>query len=131
DRAESGSRFKARNGVFVSQKPLSFIRMKMNTMTSSSRSKQYVATVAAACRTIEAAEELPSLDALAKTAGMSRFHFHRVFSRIVGLTPKAFAAAHRAERMRQELPRRKTVTEAIYGAGFNSNGRFYAESSQM
>jgi AraC family transcriptional regulator, regulatory protein of adaptative response / methylated-DNA-[protein]-cysteine methyltransferase len=91
----------------------------------------YAAKVATACRTIEFAEELPSLDALAKAAGMSRFHFHRVFTKIAGLTPKAYAIAHRAERMRKELPKRNTVTEAIYEAGFNSNSRFYAASSQM
>jgi AraC family transcriptional regulator of adaptative response/methylated-DNA-[protein]-cysteine methyltransferase len=94
-------------------------------------SEQYGAKVAAACHTIEKAEELPGLNALAKAAGMSRFHFHRVFTKIAGLTPKAYAIAHRAERMRKELPKRNTVTEAIYEAGFNSNSRFYAESSEM
>ena len=93
--------------------------------------EEYAAKVAAACRTMETAEVPPSLDVLAKTAAMSKFHFHRVFTKITGLTPKAYAKAHRAERMREELPKRHTVTEAIYGAGFNSNGRFYAESSQM
>jgi AraC family transcriptional regulator of adaptative response/methylated-DNA-[protein]-cysteine methyltransferase len=73
---------------------------------------------------------MPSLDALAAAAGMSRFHFHRVFKTIAGLTPKAYAAAHRAQRVREELSRSDTVTEAIYGAGFNSSGRFYATSSQ-
>lgn len=92
---------------------------------------QLAGIVAAACRTIETAEEPPSLDALAKAAGMSRFHFHRVFTKIAGLTPKACAVAHRAERMRRELPRHGSVTGAIYEAGFNSNGRFYAESSRM
>ena len=87
--------------------------------------------VAAACRVIESAERLPNLDVLAKTAGMSRFHFHRVFAKTTGLTPKAYAAAHRAKRMREELSRRRTVTEAIYEAGFNSNSRFYEQSSQM
>jgi AraC family transcriptional regulator of adaptative response/methylated-DNA-[protein]-cysteine methyltransferase len=89
------------------------------------------AAVAEACRQIEAAEELPSLDALAEAAGMSRFHFHRVFRAATGVTPKAYAAAHRAERVREELGRSGTVTEAIYGAGFNSSGRFYAASSAM
>ncbi len=93
--------------------------------------EEYAAKVAAACRTIETADQLPSLDALAKAAAMSRFHFHRVFRKVAGLTPKAYAVAHRAERMRQELPKRNSVTEAIYEAGFNSNGRFYAESSRM
>jgi len=93
--------------------------------------EQYAAKVAAACRTMETAENPPGLDVLAKEAAMSKFHFHRVFTKITGLTPKTYAKAHRAERMREELPKRNSVTEAIYGAGFNSNGRFYAESSQM
>lgn len=92
---------------------------------------QRAAAVAKACRLIEAAEEMPSLDALAEAAGMSRFHFHRVFKTVTGITPKAYAAAHRAQRVRDELSRSDTVTEAIYGAGFNSNGRFYATSSDM
>jgi len=93
--------------------------------------EEYAAKVAAACRTMEAEENPPSLEVLAKVAAMSKFHFHRVFTKITGLTPKAYAKAHRADRMREELPRCHTVTEAIYGAGFNSNGRFYAESSRM
>jgi AraC family transcriptional regulator of adaptative response/methylated-DNA-[protein]-cysteine methyltransferase len=93
--------------------------------------ERYAAVVARACQTIEAADELPSLDTLAKAAGLSRFHFHRVFTKAVGLTPKGYAVAQRAERTRKMLPRRNTVTEAIYEAGFNSNGRFYAESARM
>ncbi len=89
------------------------------------------AAVAKACRAIQAAEDIPNLDALATSAGMSRFHFHRVFKTLTGVTPKAYAAAHRAQRVRDELSRSATVTEAIYGAGFNSNGRFYATSSAV
>jgi AraC family transcriptional regulator, regulatory protein of adaptative response / methylated-DNA-[protein]-cysteine methyltransferase len=89
------------------------------------------AAIAEACRLIETAEEMPDLDALAGTAGMSRFHFHRVFKAATGVTPKAYAAARRAERLRAGLVESGTVTEAIYGAGFNSSGRFYAASSSM
>jgi AraC family transcriptional regulator of adaptative response/methylated-DNA-[protein]-cysteine methyltransferase len=62
---------------------------------------------------------------------MSRFHFHRVFKSVTGVTPKAYAAAHRAQRMRDELPRSHSVTAAIYGAGYNSSGRFYAASADV
>lgn len=93
--------------------------------------EQYAAKIARACRSIETVEDAPSLDTLAKAAGMSRFHFHRVFTKLTGLTPKAYAKAHRAERMRKELPKQDSVTEAIYEVGFNSSGRFYAESSKM
>jgi AraC family transcriptional regulator, regulatory protein of adaptative response / methylated-DNA-[protein]-cysteine methyltransferase len=84
------------------------------------------AAVARACRLIEEQEEGPGLDTLAAAAGMSRFHFHRIFRSVTGVTPKAYAAAHRARRLRDELARQPTITDAIYGAGFNSNGRFYA-----
>jgi AraC family transcriptional regulator of adaptative response/methylated-DNA-[protein]-cysteine methyltransferase len=81
---------------------------------------------------IEAAHEMPGLSALAKRAGLSLYHFHRVFKAVTGVTPRAYAAAHRATRVRSELRnRRKTVTEAIYDAGFNSGGRFYETSDQL
>jgi len=91
--------------------------------------EQHAASVEKACRLIEASDSLPALDQLAQAAGMSRFHFHRIFKGLTGLTPRAYATAHRARRIREELPRSDTVTDAIYGAGFNSNGRFYASSS--
>jgi len=47
------------------------------------------------------------------------------------VTPKAYAGAHRAGRVRDRLARGGAVTEAIYGAGFNSNGRFYAAASDL
>lgn len=87
------------------------------------------AAVARACRFIEEAEGTPSLAALAEAAGMSSFHFHRVFKKITGVTPKAYGDACRGRRMHDELMRGETVTEAIYGAGFNSSGRFYASST--
>jgi AraC family transcriptional regulator, regulatory protein of adaptative response / methylated-DNA-[protein]-cysteine methyltransferase len=95
------------------------------------REDQHAAAVAKACRLIEAADELPSLDQLAAAVGMSNFHFHRIFKATTGVTPKAYATARRAQRVRVELSRGGSVTEAIYNAGFNSNGRFYAASSDV
>lgn len=96
-----------------------------------SLAERQAAAVAKACRLIEEAEEPPALESLAEAVGLSRFHFHRVFKEIAGVTPKGYADAHRANRVRQELTRSATVTEAIYDAGFNSNGRFYAASSRL
>lgn len=92
---------------------------------------QHAAKVAELCRFIEATDNPPTLDELAKHSGMSAYHLHRVFKSITGVTPRAYAAAHRARRVRQELRRSATVTEAIYGAGYNSNGRFYEECHQV
>ena len=95
-------------------------------------SEAVAAVVAEACRLIEDAEEPPKLDALAASVGMSPFYFHRQFKAITGLTPKAYGAAHRAKKVRAELADRKTsVTSAIYGAGFNSNSRFYESSNEV
>ncbi len=93
--------------------------------------ERYAETVAQACRTIEAAETPPSLADLADAAGLSTFHFHRIFKAVAGVTPKAYADAHRGKRVREELARSGTVTEAIYDAGFNSGGRFYEQSAQV
>src|ERR1044072_2762048 len=72
------------------------------------------AAVAAACRLIEQSDDLPDSGALAAAAGMSRFHFHRVFKAVTGLTPKGYATSHRNIRVRAELTRSATVTQAIY-----------------
>ena len=52
---------------------------------------RHTAAVVEACRLIDAADELPDLDTLAESAGMSRFHFHRVFKSVTGNTPKTYA----------------------------------------
>lgn len=93
--------------------------------------QRHTATVADICRVIETADEMPSLAMLATRAGLSSYHFHRVFRAVTGLTPKGYAAAHRSKRVRRELATSGTVTEAIYNAGFNSAGRFYATSDQL
>ena len=93
--------------------------------------EQHAAQVAELCRLIENAEQVMSLEELANQAGLSAYHLHRVFKAVTGLTPRAYAAAHRASRVRTELGRSGTVTDAIYGAGYNSNGRFYEESNQV
>jgi AraC family transcriptional regulator of adaptative response/methylated-DNA-[protein]-cysteine methyltransferase len=85
-----------------------------------------------ACRQIESAQTPPSLDELAAQANMSPFHFHRVFKAETGVTPKAYASAWRARKLRDELGSSVTsITDAIYTAGFNSNSRFYEASEQL
>src|ERR1700747_3573990 len=87
--------------------------------------------VAKACRIIEESEEEPSLEALAGAVGRSPSYFHRVFKAATGITPKGYAAARRATKVRQGLASGSSVTEAIYDAGFNSSGRFYEKSTDM
>lgn len=87
--------------------------------------------VAGLCRLIEESQEAPDLGQLARHAGRSVSHIHRVFKKVTGLTPKAYAAAHRAGRVRDELGRSDSVTEAIYEAGYNSSGRFYEQANHV
>lgn len=93
--------------------------------------QQHARKVAEICRIIESAEEAPGLNELASKAGLSTFHLHRIFKAVTGLTPKAYAAAHRAKRLRSQLGRSNTVTEAVFDAGFNSTGRFYETSDHV
>jgi len=94
-------------------------------------SERQALLVAEACRLIDALDEAPDLDAVARQVGMSRFHFQRVFKLHAGVTPKAYAAARRAARVRAALETEGSVTDAIYAAGFNSSARFYAGSAAM
>jgi len=87
--------------------------------------------VARACRLIEAAEDGIALEDLAADMAFSPFHFHRLFRRITGVTPKAYAAAQRAHRLETGLSAAPSVTSAIYDAGFNSAGRFYEASGTL
>jgi AraC family transcriptional regulator of adaptative response/methylated-DNA-[protein]-cysteine methyltransferase len=87
------------------------------------------AKIAQACRMIETAETPPTLAALADAVGLSPYHFHRQFKAALGITPKAYATAQRNAKVRTELSRSASVTQALYDAGFNSNGRFYAAST--
>ncbi|MFC3106972.1 bifunctional DNA-binding transcriptional regulator/O6-methylguanine-DNA methyltransferase Ada [Undibacterium arcticum] len=105
-----------------------------------SLAEQYAAKVTEACRIIEASETVPTLDELALRVGVSSFHFHRVFKQLTGLTPRAYAVAQRDQRLRQGLGghghdrdhgRSTSITEAIFDAGYNSNGRFYEKSNAV
>ena len=91
----------------------------------------HAAKVAEAARRIAASEETPSLTSLAKKAGLSPHHFHRVFKAITGLTPKDYAAAHRGKKVRDGLVQGASVTQAIYDAGYNSGSRFYEKSKSL
>jgi AraC family transcriptional regulator of adaptative response/methylated-DNA-[protein]-cysteine methyltransferase len=91
--------------------------------------EQHRAQVTRACQLIESAESVPSLNQLAEQLNMSPFHFHRVFKTITGVTPKAYASAHRASKVRNQLQHASTITDALYEAGFNSNSRFYESSN--
>ena len=96
-----------------------------------SLSEQYGEKIKAACRLIEQADNAPKLKDLARVAGLSPYHFHRIFKSVLGITPKDYAAAHRHRRVRAGLGGSSTVTEALYDAGFNSSSRFYAVSSKV
>ena len=93
--------------------------------------EENAATIAKVCRLIETSEATLSLEKLARFAGMSVFHLHRTFKAATGLTPNGYAAAHRSHRLRTTLNETETVTDAIYAAGFNSNGRFYEASDKV
>ncbi|KWF30872.1 bifunctional DNA-binding transcriptional regulator/O6-methylguanine-DNA methyltransferase Ada [Burkholderia pseudomultivorans] len=98
----------------------------------SSAAAARIDAVAKVCRLIDEAETPPKLDELAAHVGMSPFHIHRLFKAETGLTPKAYASASRARKLRSKLNGPgASVTDAIYDAGFNSNSRFYEHSDQL
>ncbi|GLO41233.1 bifunctional transcriptional activator/DNA repair enzyme protein Ada [Pseudomonas putida] len=104
---------------------------KRCTATSNVSATRHSQLVTRACRLIEASDPAPSLDQLSAQLAVSPFHLHRLFKAETGLTPKAYATAFRARRLREHLEDgQRSVTDAIYDAGYNSNSRFYESADQ-
>jgi len=97
---------------------------------SVSPQQQQAEMIARVCKQIEDSDAPLSLDAMAQMAGLSSYHFHRVFKEGVGVTPKQYAAAHRARQVRQHL-QENSVTQAIYEAGFETSSNFYDQSASL
>lgn len=89
------------------------------------------ARIIAACRAIEQADDTPSLDDLAQTAGLSPSHFQRLFASRVGVSPKVYAQAIRDAKVRHALEDGQSVTRAIFDAGYGSSSRFYERSGKV
>lgn len=85
--------------------------------------------VVRACRFIDEVEFSPKLDDIAAHVGVSRFHFHRVFKEIMGITPKAYSANKRRQKVKKGLQQTKRITDAIFDAGYENNSRFYENSA--
>lgn len=101
-------------------------RCKPDELSQAEQNRERIASV---CRLIESSENEPTLQELADSVGLSTYHFHRLFKSMTGLTPKAYATAHRAKKMRKELERGGSVTEAMFEAGFASSSRFYEKTN--
>jgi AraC family transcriptional regulator of adaptative response/methylated-DNA-[protein]-cysteine methyltransferase len=93
------------------------------------RAERDAAVVARMCRFIESRDEAPTLAEVSGHAGLSAYHAHRLFKAVTGVTPRAYAAAFRARRVRSALGAGTSVTGAIYDAGYASAARFYEDSS--
>jgi AraC family transcriptional regulator of adaptative response/methylated-DNA-[protein]-cysteine methyltransferase len=68
---------------------------------------------------------------LAEAVGMSPFNLRRTFKSVAGVTPKAYASAQRAKRLRASLRRGDAVTDALHDAGFGSSSRFCSQSDKL
>ena len=89
------------------------------------------AAIAKALSLLDRAEEPMHLAVLAQAVGYAPHHFQRLFTRVVGLSPAAYARIRRADRAAQALERSPTVTDAIYEAGYNAPSRFYADAGRQ
>ncbi|HEV8679697.1 MAG TPA: bifunctional DNA-binding transcriptional regulator/O6-methylguanine-DNA methyltransferase Ada [Stellaceae bacterium] len=90
-----------------------------------SAGERHVTAIGRACALIRARDTLPSLAELADAAGISRFHFHRLFKQITGATPREWGKAHRLDRFAARLEAGEPVAEAVYAAGFGASSRAY------
>ncbi|MCF5197035.1 bifunctional DNA-binding transcriptional regulator/O6-methylguanine-DNA methyltransferase Ada [Pseudomonas syringae] len=102
-----------------------------NAGDSNALQRKHAEVVAQACRLIDAADSMLNLTALAEQVGISSFHFHRIFKRLTGLTPRAYSVASLRSRVKVQLSQSVSITHALYEAGYNANSRFYEASQNM
>ncbi|MEJ0015468.1 MAG: Ada metal-binding domain-containing protein [Acetobacteraceae bacterium] len=95
------------------------------------RARLAQAVVEDACAFIDAAEDMPSLEALATRSGYSRFHFLRMFRAHTGLTPRSYAEGVRARRLHAALAAGERVADAVAGAGYGSESRVYEKTGAL
>jgi len=90
------------------------------------------ATVARLCRYLSThRDRVVTLADLARVAQSSPFTVQRQFTRVLGVSPRAYQAQLRAVQMRKSLSTSgASVTEAIYQAGYGSSSRFYEQAAQ-
>jgi AraC family transcriptional regulator of adaptative response/methylated-DNA-[protein]-cysteine methyltransferase len=69
--------------------------------------------------------EQPSLATLAEVAGLSQFHFHRLFSTWAGTTPKRFLQCLNFEHVRDLLRQGESILDAAFEAGLSGPGRLH------
>jgi AraC family transcriptional regulator, regulatory protein of adaptative response / methylated-DNA-[protein]-cysteine methyltransferase len=91
-----------------------------------SAAERHLAAIERACALIRARDSLPSLAELADAAGLSRFHFHRLFKQATGTTPREWARAWQLGRFAERLEAGEAVADAVYAAGFGASSRAYA-----
>lgn len=72
----------------------------------------------------------PGLEALARAVGYAPHHFQRLFKREMGISPAAYARQLRAGRLAAALEEGRSVTEAIYEAGYGAPSRAYADAGE-
>ena len=132
-RASSPSRLPRRENVefFDTAQEAEAAGYRASKRAGGEQSELDTARVTQACLCIEQADSPPNLKQLAEQAGLSPFHFHRVFKAVTGLTPRAYASAHRGRKLREQLAKGGSITAALYDAGFNANSRFYESADQL
>lgn len=81
--------------------------------------------LATVCGWLDAAESPPRLRELAARAGYSPFHLQRLFRAEFGVSPRVYAQARRAERLRGELAAGRSVTAAMQRVGYGSSSRLH------
>ncbi len=96
-----------------------------------SPAEQLDALVVAACRLLQSSEPAPTLDQLAARIGLSASHLARAFKARTGMTPRAWLAAQRRQRLEASLPQAGSVLQAALEAGYSGTRALYEQPSAL
>jgi AraC family transcriptional regulator, regulatory protein of adaptative response / methylated-DNA-[protein]-cysteine methyltransferase len=88
-----------------------------------------VEIVRRACQLLDQSDEAINLTTLSEQLGVSSFHLQRTFKRILGVSPRQYAEARRTAKFKENVRGGRSVTSAMYDAGYGSSSRLYERAA--
>ena len=106
-------------------------KSKRDEETKKNTYQRHITAIEKACELMEACEENINLDEISRKIGVSSYHFHRLFKKNLGVTPKDYLQAVRRRKVQEQINSHEKITDSLYELGFSSSSRFYENTNKI
>ena len=68
---------------------------------------------------------------LSRQVSVSLYHLQRLFKKLMGISPRLYAEARRAEIFKAGVKEGESVVDAMYDASYGSSSRLYEKAAEQ